>query len=396
MAKSELIDSHVSVKQCKLAIDALHTHALKKQKEKEETELLTGKEQNIWLQVAVKKMHPEKKIKPIRVPIKHPLVDPRTSGVCLITKDPQRLYKDLLEAHGIKFISRVVGITKLKGKFKPFEARRMLLKENGLFLADERVIPLLPGLLGRKWFDAKKQPIPVCLTRKDLKAELERAIESTYMHQNQGTCTSVKIGILSHTPAQILSNLKMALPTIAKYIKGGWENIQSLQLKSNFSASLPIWTCDLGEDEGGRWDGLTAQSDQENSDSSEEEEENNGKTDIKEKQVSQEPEKAAPAKRTKRPLDDAAEKPKKKAKAVVSAEPIPTTPALPAPSPSPKATKTPSKKSKPEPVAVSVSQAELKQKRSSESGEKKKAKVLKGKGSKSAKEKILGKKSSQA
>lgn len=58
--------------------------------------------------------------------------------------------------HKIKFISRVVGIEKLKGKFKPFEARRMLLKENGLFLADERIIPLLPKLLGSKWFEAKK------------------------------------------------------------------------------------------------------------------------------------------------------------------------------------------------------------------------------------------------
>jgi len=86
----------------------------------------------------------------------HALVDPRVSPVCLITKDPQREYKDLLESHKIKFISRVVGIEKLKGKFKSYEARRMLLKENGMFLADERVIPLLPGLLGKKWFDAKK------------------------------------------------------------------------------------------------------------------------------------------------------------------------------------------------------------------------------------------------
>jgi len=32
----------------------------------------------------------------------------------------------------------------------------MLLKENGLFLADDRIIPLLPKLLGSKWFEAKK------------------------------------------------------------------------------------------------------------------------------------------------------------------------------------------------------------------------------------------------
>ena len=46
-----------------------------------------------------------------------------------------------LKRHGIMFISS------RRGKFKPFEARRLLLKENALFLADERVVPLHPRLL---------------------------------------------------------------------------------------------------------------------------------------------------------------------------------------------------------------------------------------------------------
>lgn len=172
MAKPELIDAQVSVQQCKRAIDALHAYATKLEKQRAETELLPGREQHIWLQITVKTMHPERKLKPFRMyvplspcwatahdpssPLKYPLVDPRTSGICLITKDPQREYKDLLERHQIKFISRVVGVGKLKGKFKAFEARRLLLKENALFLADERVVPLLPRLLGSKWFEAKK------------------------------------------------------------------------------------------------------------------------------------------------------------------------------------------------------------------------------------------------
>ncbi|KAF8172855.1 ribosomal protein L1p/L10e family-domain-containing protein [Mycena galopus ATCC 62051] len=247
---ADLIDAHVSVQQCKKAVDALHAHAQKRAQKQEATELLPGKEQNVWLNVTVKKIASAHRFKPVKIPIAHPIVDPRTSSICLITKDPQRQYKDLLEEHGVKFISRVVGIEKLKGKFKPFEARRMLLKENGLFLADERVVPLLPKLLGVKWFEAKKQPIPVCLTRKDLKGELERAISSTYMNQNQGTCTAIKISTLSHTPAQILDNLRLAIPAIMANIKGGWANVQSLLLKTNQSAGLPVWSCELG----GRFD----------------------------------------------------------------------------------------------------------------------------------------------
>jgi len=134
----------------------------------------------------------------------------------------------------------------------------MLLKENGLFLADDRVIPLLPKLLGKIFFNAKKQPIPVCLRRKDLKGELERAVSCTYFHQNQGTCSSVKIGVMGqHSSAQLLQNLSTALPHVVKNIRENWDNIQSIHIKTSSSASLPIWSCRLDEEEGGRWDGLT-------------------------------------------------------------------------------------------------------------------------------------------
>ncbi|PPQ88384.1 hypothetical protein CVT25_011263 [Psilocybe cyanescens] len=330
MSKGDLIDSHVSLKQCKKAVDALHSHELKKKEKFEEGQLLPAKEQNVWLNVTVKAIPSGHKLKPVKIPIVHPLVDPRTSPVCLITKDPQREYKDLLEKHNIKFISRVVGIEKLKGKFKPFEARRMLLKENGMFLADERIIPLLPKLLGSKWFEAKKQPIPVCLTRKDLKGELERAISSTYMNQNQGTCTSIKIGKMSQKPSQILDNLKTALPSVVNAIKGGWDNVQSLNIKTNSSVSLPIWSCTLDDAEGGRWNGFQVKSDSEDEsmegDASEEEEEEGEVKVAKTK-------KDATGKGRKRASasdeDEEEEKPKKKVKAAdgassTKAKPTPT------------------------------------------------------------------------
>jgi ribosome biogenesis protein UTP30 len=64
MAKDKLIDSRVSVKQCSLAVEALYSHELKKKQEQQENELLGPKEIYIWLVVAVKKMYPERKVKP--------------------------------------------------------------------------------------------------------------------------------------------------------------------------------------------------------------------------------------------------------------------------------------------------------------------------------------------
>ncbi|KAI0265548.1 ribosomal protein L1p/L10e family-domain-containing protein [Gloeopeniophorella convolvens] len=315
---AELIDNHVSVKQCKRAVDSLMEYAAVQQQKREETELLPGREENIWLQVAVKQVHSEAKLKPHKIPIKYPLVDPRTSAVCLITKDPQREYKDLLESAGVRFVNRVVGIEKLKGKFKPFEARRGLLRENGLFLADERVVPLLPRLLGKIFFTAKKQPIPVCLTRKDLKGELERAISSTYMHQNRGSCTSVKFGVLSQTPAQVLANLETALPAIVKAIRGGWDNVQSLSIKTTKSASLPIWSCKLGTEEGARWDGLAAESGSESDD----EESDEMKVDEPPAKGAKKASEDAPSKSKKRPAEEQGSGTQKKAKGSVPEAPV--------------------------------------------------------------------------
>lgn len=68
MPKSEqLVDGRVSVKQCKRAIEALHAYAIKLEEKRAETELLPGKPQHIWLQIATKTMHPERKLKPFRM-----------------------------------------------------------------------------------------------------------------------------------------------------------------------------------------------------------------------------------------------------------------------------------------------------------------------------------------
>ena len=64
---AELIDGHASVKQCTQAVTALMEYALKQQQKREENELLSGKEEYIWLQISVKRVHAEAKLKPRRM-----------------------------------------------------------------------------------------------------------------------------------------------------------------------------------------------------------------------------------------------------------------------------------------------------------------------------------------
>ena len=69
--------------------------------------------------------------------------------------------------------------------------------------------------------------------------------------------SSVKFGTLTQSPVQVLANLETALPAIIAAVRGGWDNVQSLNIKTTKSLSLPIWSCKLGTGEGARWHGLT-------------------------------------------------------------------------------------------------------------------------------------------
>ena len=66
-ANVDLLDSHVCLRQCQLAVEALHKHQLKVEKERQENELLPSKEQFVWLVLTVKKIHPKMKIMPFRM-----------------------------------------------------------------------------------------------------------------------------------------------------------------------------------------------------------------------------------------------------------------------------------------------------------------------------------------
>jgi ribosome biogenesis protein UTP30 len=124
-----------------------------------------------------------------------------------------------------------------------------------------------------------RQPIPVNLLKKDLKSELEAAISSTYLHQNAGTCTSIKVAHTGMSIPKILANVEKSIPGAVSKLhsiqkkrkrnqekeapkKGqaseeerikereeSWENIQSLGLKTHSSVCLPIWSCSLAD----RW-----------------------------------------------------------------------------------------------------------------------------------------------
>lgn len=254
----------------------------------------------IWLVLTTKKHIVDKKrLKPGKIHLPHPYLsatkaanddeDGGTSNlrVCLITADPQRKYKELLAHPTFPVelagkVQRVLGMEKLKTKFKSYEEKRRLLGEYDVFLADDRVITYLPGVLGKVFYKGgAKRPVPVSLEGRregtvdaegnkrkklseggskvtkaevDPKAvarEIERALESALVHLAPSVTTAVKVGVTSQSPEDVQENVQAVVEGLVdRYVTSKWRGVRAVHIKGPETVALPIWLAEqLWEDE---------------------------------------------------------------------------------------------------------------------------------------------------
>ena len=193
--------------------------------------------------------------------------------ICIFTKDPQRAYKDLVASDAFPAalrgkVQRVLGVDKLKKRYKAFEQKRALLAEYDVFMVDDRVIKIVAECLGKVFYKSKsKRPIPIRLTagayidksaKKDAKEpqnvvgtpqgvakEVESALNSTYLSMSPSANTSIKVANLSMTPQQIVENTAAVVSEVVnKHVGQGWRNVRSLHVKGPATKALPIWLAD--------------------------------------------------------------------------------------------------------------------------------------------------------
>ncbi|ESZ93334.1 hypothetical protein SBOR_6261 [Sclerotinia borealis F-4128] len=230
----------------------------------------------VWLTLTTKKHIIDKtKLKPFKISVPHPLNTSTTTTICLIVADPQRTYKDIIASPAFpaelsKRIIKVVGVDKIKKKYKQYEAQRKLFAEHDIFLADDRVITLLPKLLGKTFYKSTtKRPIPISIQAeaprsegkkiakakgegapkaaepKKIAAEVEKAISSALVTLSSSTNSAIRIGYASWDAQKLADNLESVVNTvIEKYVPKQWRGVRGIHVKGPETMSLPIWLAD--------------------------------------------------------------------------------------------------------------------------------------------------------
>lgn len=219
----------------------------------QESQKLKGMEQLLenddmfYVVVSLKKTPEKSKTNGITIPLPHSLY-PLSAGreVCLIVRDSKeeghKKAKERIRAEGDSGITKVIGVRKLRTKYKPYEAKRQLCGSYDLFLADDRVLPLLPKLLGKTFFTKKKQPIPVSLKGVKWTAKIRQACNATHLYLREGPCSVVRAARVNQEEQEIVDNIMAVIAGVGENVPKKWKNILSIFLKTQESASLPLFS----------------------------------------------------------------------------------------------------------------------------------------------------------
>ena len=165
--------------------------------------------------------------------------------VCLIVKDEAKPWlQEMIEKfpQHMGHIKKVLTLDSLRTKHKEFKQRRALMQRYSVFMADDRIVPMLMKALGKKFWEAKKQPIPIRITRKDsLPHMIRSALRSVYITLSAGTCVTAKGGYTGMPVHKLVENCIAISNQAAKKIPRGWANIRSIGIKTSQSTLLPVY-----------------------------------------------------------------------------------------------------------------------------------------------------------
>jgi len=200
---------------------------------------LLNEHETILLILALKKIpNPDKK--PRKIPLPYSLHSDNVE-VCLFTKEDSLKTKQMLKTKDVT-VKKVISLAKLRKNYKSFESKRQLCTLYDVFICDDAIYHLLPKLLGKAFFSKKRFPIPVNLKKTNLKKEIDKVLQCSLMSLGQGPCSAIKVAHTGQTTEQAVENVVSAVSEIARIVPRGWNNIQSLNLKTTDSISLPIYT----------------------------------------------------------------------------------------------------------------------------------------------------------
>lgn len=189
------------------AVSALIRHH---EKTKPDNDILDSPEP-IHVQIVLQTIPKRRPAKPMQITVPHSIHRKDEADICLFVK--QSDVKELTKIYQGNFgIKTVMGLETLRKNHASYADRRSLMKTYSVFLADDRIVTMVPSVLGREVWN--KPPLPV---RVHSAKAIERAVyQSTYLSLSRGTTCTVRAGDSGQPISDLVENVEAIVQTTWK------------------------------------------------------------------------------------------------------------------------------------------------------------------------------------
>jgi ribosome biogenesis protein UTP30 len=237
------------------AVGAILKYHEKVAEESTEKLSLLGNERPVQVQFTLLRAPGQSRPKPVQIMVPHPFFKLADSAanhdemeepeICLIVKESSKPWcQEMIERFpdhmgGVK---KVLTLDSLRKKYTSYEQKRELLHKYNVFMADDRILPMLSKSLGKAFIKTKRLPVPICLTRENaLPFAIQKALSATYMTINTGTCITIRAGHTGMEPQKLVENVAAIVEAAVPKMPRQWANVQLIGVKTADSVSLPIY-----------------------------------------------------------------------------------------------------------------------------------------------------------
>jgi ribosome biogenesis protein UTP30 len=159
-----------------------------------------------------------------------------------------------LEKQKVSCVAKVIELAELRTKYNNFTDRRDLAARYTHFVADDRIVCMLPKTLGRAFYSGQNRPLPIRLAQRSgpgagIEQRIQGAIKQSAFYYTGGSCTVVRVGHTALSAQEISENVAAVVKCLAhsqgdnrpSMVPRGWTGIQSLHIKTGKSVALPVY-----------------------------------------------------------------------------------------------------------------------------------------------------------
>lgn len=273
-------DCKLAKSQVSSAVKALFAYRKREQERSGSSKMLDLEAEPFTVQIGLKEAPKDPSPKPHLVKLPHALRDVEALSCCLIVKDADKPWLKALTVEGDapgakvtmtkldgtraanrarraepqfamgdgdgenlgKMVDKVLSFSKLRTSYKQFKDKRELRDRFDVFLADERIVPMLGKLLGKTFFDRKKQPVAVKVTKPGkLASQIKEATSSARFVLKAGTCVALNLAHTDLSEKACVENVLAGVDAVVDLVPKKWSNVLQVSLKLPESAALPLF-----------------------------------------------------------------------------------------------------------------------------------------------------------